>query len=261
MYKIENEYLEVEISEKAAEVYSFKLKGQDYNYVWSGDPQYWSGRNPILFPQVGHNSNKTITVNGVTKPIGNHGFARNSTFNLVEQKQDELTLSLKENEETLACYPYKFELKVNYKLVNSRLNINYTISNNDNVDMPYGFGLHPAFACSHNYEDTKVVFNEKEQIGNEVIINQELFDKYETFVIDNPKSTKASLISKDKKISIEYNNYNIFAIWSKGDFVCLEPWINHTQDNPSIELKDRKGNIILKPGETKTHTYAWLLEE
>lgn len=261
MFKIENNFLVVEISAQAAEVHGFKLKDEDYNYVWSGDPNYWSGRNPILFPQVGHNANKTITVDGITSQIGNHGFARNSIFNLVEQKPDELTLSLKENEETLKCYPFKFELKVNYKLENKKLIITYMITNNDTKVMPYGFGLHPAFRCNHNYLDTKVLFNYKEEIGNEVIINQELFDKYETLVINNPKSTKASLISGDKKISIEYKDYNIFAIWSKGDFVCLEPWINHTLDDPSIELKDRPGNILLKPNQTSIHSYAWSKED
>lgn len=261
MYKIKNNKLEVEISDKAAEVHSLKKIGDEYNYVWSGDPEYWAGRNPILFPQVSHNDDKTILIDGVKYPIGNHGFARNSIFELVDQKEDELTLVLRENEETLKCYPFKFELKVNYKLVDNRLNITYTIKNCDTKDMPYGFGLHPAFSAAHNLDNTKVVFNKEEKDGTELTINHELFEKYPTYVIENPNATLVTLNTNNHSISVEYLDFNIFAIWSKGDFVCLEPWINKTPDDPEIELKDRPGNIELKPGEEKTHTYSWIVND
>lgn len=261
MFKIKNEVLTVEISEKAAEVHSLIKNGENYNYVWSGNPEFWAGRNPILFPQVSHTEDKTIKINGIKKPIGNHGFARNSTFNLVEQKEDELTLSLKENEETLNCYPFKFELKVNYKLNGTRLDITYLIKNNSNEVMPYGFGLHPAFACAHDYKNTKVTFNKEEECGNEIDINSELFDKYETFVINKPKATLATLTTEDKSISVEYKNYNIFAIWSKGDFVCLEPWINQTPKDPEIELKDREGIVLLEAGKEDTYKYSWIVNK
>ena len=259
MYTIKNNNLVVEISNKAAEVHSLKKINDEYNYVWSGDPEFWSGRNPILFPQVGHTSDKTIKIDGIKREIGNHGFARNSIFELVDAKEDELTLELKENEETLKVYPYKFSLKVNYKLIDNKLVVTYRVKNNSSKDMYYGFGLHPAFACDHNYQDTKVVFNKEEKDGKELIINQEFFDKYETYVIDKSNATLASLLTNNRSISIEYHDYNIFAIWSKGDFVCLEPWINHCPDDSEIELKDREGNITLKPNEEKIHSYSWIV--
>src|SRR5699024_7385030 len=43
------------------------LTGPDgTEYIWSGDPAYWAGRNPILFPIVG--SLKDNTVYFDTKP-------------------------------------------------------------------------------------------------------------------------------------------------------------------------------------------------
>lgn len=261
MFTIKNNKLEVTISENAAEVYSLTKIGEDYNYVWSGDPKFWAGRNPILFPQVGHTADKTIKIDGLKRQIGNHGFARNSKFTLLNKKDDELTLELKENEETLKVYPFEFSLKVNYKLVDNRLVITYTIKNNSKRDMYYGFGLHPAFSASENYEDTKIVFNKEEKDGKELVINKEFFDKYETYVINNPKSTMATLETNNRKIAIEYIGYKIFAIWSKGDFVCLEPWMNHSPDNPEIELKDREGTITLKSNEEKIHSYSWIVIE
>ena len=260
MFSIKNELLEVEISPKAAEVHVLKKINEDYNYVWCGDPNYWAGRNPILFPQVNSNSDKTFLIDGVKYQTGNHGFARHATFELVEQKDDELTLITKDNEETLNQYPFKFELMVNYKLEANKLNITYTITNKDNKIMPYGFGLHPAFACLHDYKDTKVLFNKEESFGKELIINKELFEKYPTYFMYDVKSNKATLVTGDKEISVEFAGFNIFAIWSKGDYVCLEPWINNTDEDPSIELKDRKGIEFLNRNESRTYKYSWVVE-
>lgn len=261
MFVLKNDDYVVEISEKAAEVHSFKRINEDYNYVWCGDEKYWGGRNPILFPQVGSNSDKTIKVDGIKYKTGNHGFARNQVFSLMSQSDNELILGIKENEDTLSQFPFKFELLVTYKLNNNRLDIIYTIKNNDDKIMPFGFGLHPAFACSHDYINTKIVFNNKEECGYELLINNELFDKYPTYVIDKPNSTKASLYSNDRIVSIEYINFNIFALWSKGDFICLEPWMNHVGEDPEIELKDRENSLYLNSNESMNIAYAWMIEK
>lgn len=261
IYKIKNNNLIVEIADRAGEVYSFKKIDDDYNYVWSGDETYWGGRNPILFPQVSSTDNKTVLINGKFYPMGNHGFARHSTFSLKEIKDDELSLVLNENSETLSQYPFKFELQVNYKLESNKMFITYTIKNNSDIDMPYGFGLHPAFNCPLDYKDTKVVFNNAEDnIGNELVISKELFEKTSTVVIDNPKSTKATLHSNNKKISVSLDGFKIFAVWSKGPFVCLEPWICENDKDHNIEMKDRKDYKVLKPKEEAKYLYTWEIE-
>lgn len=258
MYTISNNKVIATISDKAAEVHSFKKIDDDYNYVWSGDEKYWRGRNPILFPQVSSTDNKTSLINGISYPMGNHGFARDSIFSLEEIKDDEVTLSLKENSDTLKQYPFKFKLTVNYKLQDSKLLITYTIQNNSDINMPYGFGLHPAFACPINYINTKVLFNnDEDNVGKELIISNELFEKYPTFVIEKPKSTSASLVFDDKKITVNYDGFKIFAIWSKGPFVCLEPWMNENNPDHNIEMKDREGYKELKPRESIIFTYSW----
>lgn len=261
MYTIRNNKVIAQISEKAAEVHSFNKTNDDYNYVWSADEKYWKGRNPILFPQVSSTDNKTTLINGTFYEMGNHGFARNSVFELLEIKDDELTLQLKQNEDTLKQYPFNFRLCVNYKLQDYSMNISYTITNTSDTDMPFGFGLHPAFSCLDNYKDTKVVFDKEEiEFGKEIVITKELFEKYHTVVINNPISTKATLISGNRSISINYQDYKIFAIWSQGPFVCLEPWMNHTEKDHNIEMKDRKDYIILKPNEVYKKNYSWTID-
>ena len=258
IYTISNNFLEVKISTKAAEVHSFKRKDDDYNYVWSGDSTYWRGRNPILFPQVSSTDNKTTLINGVSYSMGNHGFARDSTFNVEDIKEDEITLSLKENEETLKQYPFKFTLAVNYKLDDKKMMITYKIINNSSDNMPFGFGLHPAFNCPLDYNNTKIVFDkEEDEFGKELIISKELFDKYPTVIINNPKSISSTLISNNRKLCISYKGFKILAFWSVGPFICVEPWMNMTDKDHNIEMSKREGYDILNPNSEFSIQYSW----
>ena len=57
-------------------------------YIWNGDPAYWSGRNPVLFPVVGSLKGGKVSIGGKTYEMGRHGFARQSQFTLREQGED-----------------------------------------------------------------------------------------------------------------------------------------------------------------------------
>ena len=43
--------------------------------LWNGDPQYWKGRAPILFPVVGAVKGGHYTFDGKEYPLAKHGFA------------------------------------------------------------------------------------------------------------------------------------------------------------------------------------------
>ena len=53
MKTISNEYLTVVIDPQGAEMQSLKHTASGREYLWQGDPAYWEGRSPILFPAVG----------------------------------------------------------------------------------------------------------------------------------------------------------------------------------------------------------------
>ena len=40
------------------------LRREGTEYIWSGDPAYWSGRNPLLFPIVGALKNGVVDIGG-----------------------------------------------------------------------------------------------------------------------------------------------------------------------------------------------------
>ena len=52
--QIELKYGEVKgiVETRGGELVSFNKDGKEY--IWSGDPAYWTGRNPNLFPVVGN---------------------------------------------------------------------------------------------------------------------------------------------------------------------------------------------------------------
>ena len=75
-------------------------------YIWQGDPAYWAGRNPLLFPIVGALREGKINVNGTTYEMPQHGFARRQEFTLLEQGPGWAGLELRENEATLVQYPF-----------------------------------------------------------------------------------------------------------------------------------------------------------
>ncbi|MGO8739064.1 aldose epimerase family protein [Rhodoblastus sp.] len=77
-----NDYIAVEIAALGAELRRLRDKaGRDF--LWSGDPQYWNGRAPLLFPMVGRAAGDHIKIGGKSFPLPQHGFARRSQFETV----------------------------------------------------------------------------------------------------------------------------------------------------------------------------------
>ena len=68
-------------------------------YIWEGDPAYWSGRNPILFPIVGGLKDGTVRIGGKPYQMDRHGFARRMEFSVVGQGDDYAELELGETAE------------------------------------------------------------------------------------------------------------------------------------------------------------------
>lgn len=275
MFKLENDLAKVEVSEQAAEVISFFNKENNKEYMWQGDPQYWSGRNPVLFPLVGATYNdKKYRLYGKEYAFKtNHGFARYSKFDCVKNDGDEIIMRLEENEDTYSQYPFKFTLDASYQLDGRVLTITYTITNQDEKDMPFGFGLHPAFNCPLNENETikdyYVKFNDQEKQtnligdyeidGDRIDLSYEIFKGNETLIFEDMNSNSATLTNGTNGVKVTFDGYKWFAIWTKQDFpfVCLEPWHTHTDfEANNWDFDQRPGTTILKPNEVYTTAYT-----
>lgn len=93
MKTISNEYLTVVIDPQGAEMQSLKHTASGREYLWQGDPAYWEGRSPILFPAVGGLWDGTYRYNGQTYPMPKHGFMRDKLWQVAEERSDSLTLT------------------------------------------------------------------------------------------------------------------------------------------------------------------------
>ena len=241
LYTIENDLLTLSVSTTACEMHSLKRKGSDYEYLWNGDPTYWKGRNPLLFPQVSSTSTKTNIIDGKEYPMGNHGFARNSEFELVSDKNNKVVFLLKDNEETHKQYPFSFEIYVTYSLKENSVLIDYEVVNTNDRKMPFGFGLHPGFMCDEGLKDSYVTFNN----GHEFKLN---FDQLYPTYFEEPMPSSATLHTNGHEIKLDFDGFKHLALWSpNGPFVCIEPWMNlNVRDDRPFE--EREENIVLEPG-------------
>ena len=154
-YILENEKLRVEIDSFGAEIKSVISKADQREYMWCGDKKYWARTSPVLFPFVGSLKNKEYVAKGKTYPMGQHGFARDMEHELLRQSDDTIWFSLKSNEETLAKYPYAFQLRIGYQLTEQCVKVLWEVENTRNEILPFSIGAHPAFNCPMGDQESK----------------------------------------------------------------------------------------------------------
>ena len=152
--------------------------------------------------------------------------------------------------------------------------------------MYFSIGGHPALNCplfpGEIFEDYKIVFNENETTGthiitkdglrldetipffnnsSQILLSHELFQKYQTLVFSNLKSTSATLKSckTGAGVTLEFTGFPYFAVWQPpgAPFVCFEPW-QGIEDSPDSgeNLCDKKGIIRLASGSEHTCGYS-----
>ncbi len=144
MKTLKNTALTLNITLHGAELTSIRDSfGREF--LWQADPAFWKRHSPVLFPIVGSLWDKHFRVNGREYEMGQHGFARDMDFRLVSEREDEMWFELKSSPETLAKYPYKFTLRIGYRLEANKIHVMWEVSGDDSQTMWFQIGAHPAF--------------------------------------------------------------------------------------------------------------------
>lgn len=73
--RLVNDQLAVEIDPLGAELQSI-ISRDGTSCLWNGDPAFWAGRAPLIFPVVGHCRDGMVDIEGKAYPMEPHGFAR-----------------------------------------------------------------------------------------------------------------------------------------------------------------------------------------
>ena len=129
LYEIKNDKLSISADTFGAELHSIKLDGKEY--LWQcGDA--WKRYAPILFPFICSPKDRTYKAGGQEYHMAaNHGFARDSEFTYAGSTKNSVSFLLKDNDVTLAQYPYHFELEVTYSIKGSKVTVTNTVKNTD----------------------------------------------------------------------------------------------------------------------------------
>ena len=95
-----------------------------------------SGGIPHCFPQFGPGA------------IQQHGFARNLVWKVASKSDQDITLELVDNEETMAMWPNKFQALYKVTLADSKLNCELTVKNTDDKAWEFQVSTMSALKCT-----------------------------------------------------------------------------------------------------------------
>lgn len=254
-------------------------------HLWHGDPKYWARQAPVLFPCVGESKEEAITVNGISYPMGRHGFARFRDFTLVSLGSDHARFRLKSDNETWKSYPFDFVFETEYRVEDDTITQSFLVRNTGSTPMAFQLGGHPAFAipCGKGGEhgDHSIVLNRKGDFGRHLLTPMGLYSgEVRPFIMDsdrfslshaifeedaivfrNAGITGASLVNgaSGKSVMMRFEGFPHLGIWSVpgAGYVCIEPWIGCADDADGTNDMFRKDSAVrLGPQEEFTASFS-----
>ncbi|HKR04203.1 MAG TPA: aldose 1-epimerase family protein [Bacteroidia bacterium] len=283
MIKIENDFLIVKTKAEGAELTSIFNKKTHLEYLWQAGKE-WAKHAPVLFPVVGQLKDNRYFYKEKSYLLERHGFARTRIFSISKSKKEKTEFILKDNSDTIINYPFHFELRIAYELLEKNLHIKYSVTNTDSKNSFFSIGAHPAFKIplmeNESYEDYFLEFNktefaerwkmqngliadEKEAVlnnSNILLLEKSLFYN-DALVFKSLASDCISIKNKNSNHGLHFyfKGFPYFGIWAAkdADFVCLEPWqgiadsIHHNQ-----QLENKEGIINLEPGKIFSCEYS-----
>ncbi|EAC4365672.1 aldose 1-epimerase family protein [Listeria monocytogenes] len=277
MIKLENEVLLVEMKTAGAELTRIFHKDTGLEYLWNADSKFWGRHSPVLFPTVGRLVEDTYLVDGKPYHLGQHGFARDRDFQVVEQTEKSVRFELDADEDSLAVYPYKFKLSIIYTIEKNTVAVSYEVENTDNKRIYFSIGAHPAFNLpltdGTTFEDYYLDFGTEENLETFCLegpyrsgeikkvvdeaarylpLNYDLF-KNDALIFEALKQ-KEMTIKSDKTphfVKVSFPEFPFVGVWTAKagtPFLCIEPWYGIADGaGESVELRDKAGIEHLEP--------------
>ncbi|QJU57209.1 aldose 1-epimerase family protein [Sphingomonas sp. AP4-R1] len=272
---IRSDRLSAEISTLGAELHALRDEaGRDL--LWDGDPAWWTGRAPVLFPIVGAVANDTIHVDGTAYTLAKHGFARKTEWELVERTESCATFRLEDSEATRAVYPFAFRLDLRFTIEGATLSMIATLDNIGTRDLPASFGFHPALRWPLPYGGAKdahrVIFAAPEPApirridgaglmrpapeptpvaGDTLAPDANLFED-DAIIFDRLASRSLIFGAPDTRgLQVDFPDMPELGIWQKpgAPYLCIEPWAGFADPQGYAgELRDKPGILKLPAG-------------
>ncbi|WP_380872641.1 aldose 1-epimerase [Sphingomonas sp. DBB INV C78] len=270
--------LTARIAALGAELQSF-VDAQGHELMWDGDPAYWTGRAPILFPIVGTLADDSYRLNRRTYHLPRHGFARRRIFDLVERNEAHVRFRLSADAETLIVYPFAFQLDIAFTIAGGALEMAATVRNTDERPLPASFGFHPALRWplpdAGARADHVLVFEKEESLPVRRVDAQGLLHPkahrnpvaLDTLALDDSLFADDALIFEKlasrslrygvpggRMLEIGFPDMPSLGLWTKpgAGYLCIEPWQGHADPAGFAgTLRDKPGVVEIEPGEER----------
>lgn len=244
-----------------------------HDYAWDKEINDLPGGIPFLFPICGR-----ITRDGKDGiylydekqyQLKIHGFSWFSKWTVANVNEHSIEVVLSANEDTLACYPFHFEIKLIYTVSNGKLTCHQIYKNNEKEKpMPYYAGFHPYFLtpeAGQGKEEVLLNFQAAKHLKynetlTDIVGDQPLF-KMPINITDPTVDEQLCLLNKDKLATLTFPNgdilkTNVYGIpdpdifpylqlyhIAKKPFFCAERWMSFAN-----ALNTVSGVRWLKPG-------------
>ncbi len=292
IFTIENKYVKASVDTAGAQLYSLYSKDTDTEYLWQGNPAYWTGRAYNLFPFIGRMYQGNYTYQGKTYPSRTHGLARYALFRVEERSATRLVLLFSEDEESLKEYPFRFQFRVIFQLNKKTLTVRYKATNMDDKTMICTFGGHPGINApwgEGSFEDCYLEFSEDTRIqqhlladgqpymadkrtpyplqeGKRLPLRHDLFDN-DALILSNTSRAVSLKSTKDPRfVTLRYADFKYIGFWhpvkTDAPFVCLEPWGALPASNGLIDELECKADMHhIPPASSKEVSYSLEIHE
>lgn len=287
LYTVENQDIRVTITDQGAEMISLIGKADNTEYLWQGDPTYWTGHAYNLFPICGRLTEGKYTYRGNTYEMNLHGFFRKSHVDMYEQGDDFISFRMVDSEETRKIYPFGFDFTLTYTLVENTVVTTFDVTNTGDNDLIFAVGGHPGFnlpiggegAFEDYYiefdeacEPAKLLFSETcyytgntepfaLRDGKFLAMRHDLFDHDAIFLANAAEGVTLKSDKTSKFVHLSYPDMKFVGLWhapeTEAPYVCIEPWTSVPAiDNVIDDFETKQEMIHLAPGKAYTNSFS-----
>lgn len=296
-YTISSRQLAVTISSHGAELLSIR-GANGVEYLWQGDPAYWTSHAPNIFPYVARLTEGKYTLYGREYGFGNHGLVRYEDLEVEEENGRGVTFRLESNPRLREQYPFDFVYRIRYEVAGKRLMITTTVENRGLERMFFAVGGHPGFNVPLNddlaFTDYCLEFDQEahpyrvfladsgavtpRQIefameGNRrVPLSHDLFDhdaivlhhaaKTVTIKPDTRKMSAWKNAANLHTVTVSFPDFRYVGFWHKprtdAPYVCVEPWTSLPSREGIIEDLALQADLLHLDGGGKWSTKWWI---
>ncbi len=276
---IQNGVLTAQISTLGAELRSVKDR-DGIERMWQGDPNYWTGCAPILFPVAGAFRDDAYMLDGKRYAMPKHGFVRQLEWCVERNGNDAVTFLMEQKHEG---FPFAYKLRAHYFLDGPALNVAYEVTNFDARPFYCSFGAHEGYATPEGIEAYSIVFDEEETLrrykmnGNllqrttvavagstrELPLSTALFF-HDPLVFRGLKSHGVTLKSKlhERTVRVEFPQHDVLVFWMLpgAEYICIEPWCNAPDFvDADMRIDQKPGFIRLAPHGVATRSHRIII--